>query len=106
MQHIRNNWLGLIFFSPGNTHTNGLLLLIQPSFEGVTDVDTDSKRRFVSFKVTPSNERVLSVYADSGHNTVEQLSRGISLKDFKIIWKMKVRDKNKINLGDFNCTMD
>ena len=80
MQHIRNNWLGLIFYSPGNTHTNGLLLLIQPSFEGVTDVDTDSKRRFVSFKVTPSNERVLSVYAASAHNTVEQLSRGYSFE--------------------------
>ena len=80
MQHMRNNSLGLIFFSPEDTHTNGLLFLIQPGFEGVIDVDTDSKRRFV---VTPSNERVLSVYAASGHNTVEQLSRGYFFEELQ-----------------------
>ena len=33
--------------------------------------------------------------------------RGISLKDYKIIWKIKVREmKTKTVLRDFNCTMD
>ena len=34
------------------------------------------KRRFVSCKATPSNDRVLCVYATSGCNTREQLARG------------------------------
>ena len=44
--------------------------------EGNTEVDTDPKERFVSIKVTPSNDRVLCVYASSGYSTREQLARG------------------------------
>ena len=61
--HIRNNWLGSIFFSPGDSHTNGLLLRLRLGLEGVTEVDTDPKGKLVSFKVTHSNDRVLRVYA-------------------------------------------
>ena len=68
--------MGAIFFSPGGGHTKGLLVLLHLGPEGVTEVDTDPKGRFVSFKVTPSNDRVLCVYARSGHSTREQLSRG------------------------------
>ena len=63
IQHIRNNWLGAMFYSQGVSHTKGLLVLLHLGLEGVTEVDTDPKRRFVSFKVTPSNNRVLRVYA-------------------------------------------
>ena len=69
VHHIKNNWLGTIFFSPGDRHTKGLLDLLHPGLEGVTKVDTDPKRRFVSFNVTTSNGRVFCVYATSGHNT-------------------------------------
>ena len=32
---------------------------------------------------------------------------GISLNDYKIIWKIKIKgNENKIILGDFNCIMD
>ena len=48
-----------IFFSPGDTHTKGMLFLLHLGLEGITEVDTDPKGRFVSFKVTPSNDRVL-----------------------------------------------
>ena len=30
---------------------------------------------------------------------------GVSLIDYKIVWKIKMRE-NKTTLGDFNCTMD
>ena len=50
---IRNNWLDPIFFSPGDSHTKGSLFLLHPALEGITEADTDQKRRFVSFKVTP-----------------------------------------------------
>ena len=84
--HIRNNWLGHIFFSPGDSHTKGYLDLLHLGVEGITDVDIDPKRRFVSFKVTPSNDCVLRVYDPSGYSTREQVARGggVSLKDYKI----------------------
>ena len=75
MHHIRINWLGPIFFSPGDSHTKGLLFLLHLGLEGVTEVDTDPKETFVSFKVTPSNDKFLCVYAPSGHSTREHLAR-------------------------------
>ena len=39
--HIRNNWFGPIFFSSGNSHKKGLLVLIHLSLEDITEVDTD-----------------------------------------------------------------
>ena len=91
IHHIRNNFLGPIFFSPGDTHTKGLLVLLHLGIEGVTEADTYPKGRFVSFKATPSNDRVLCVYAlgiAPGNSCLE----GVSLKDYKIIWKMKMRE--------------
>ena len=76
IHHIRNNWPGPTIFSPGDCHTKRLLALIHPCLEEVTEIESDPKRRFVSFKVTPSNDRVVCVYAPSGHNTREQLARG------------------------------
>ena len=84
--HIRNNCLGAIFFSPGDSHTKGLIVLLPLRLEGVTEVDTDPKGRFVSFKVTPCNDAVLCVYAlciAPGNSCQE----GVSLKDYKFIWK-------------------
>ena len=52
IHQIRNNWLGPIFLSPRNTHTKGLLAQLHLGLEGVTEVDTDPKGRFVLFKVT------------------------------------------------------
>ena len=52
-----NNWLGSIFLSPKNIHTKGLLGQLHLGLEGVTEVDTDPKGRFVFFKITLSNNR-------------------------------------------------
>ena len=41
--HIRNNWLGPIFFSSGDSHTKGLLVLLHPARKCITEVDTDPK---------------------------------------------------------------
>ena len=41
--------------------TKGMLFLLHLSIEGVTEVDTDPNGRFVSFKVTTSNESSLFV---------------------------------------------
>ena len=74
--HIRKNWLGPIFFCPKDSHTKGLLVLFYLSLEGINEVGTDPKGRFVSFKVTPFNDRFLCVYAPSGCNTREKLAKG------------------------------
>ena len=57
--HIRNNWLGPIFFSPGTSHANRFIAKLHPGPQGVPEVDTGPKGRFASFKVTLSNNRVL-----------------------------------------------
>ena len=41
--HIRNNWLGPIFSSAGESHTKGLLILLHPALKCITEVDTDLK---------------------------------------------------------------
>ena len=77
IHHIRSNWLGLIFFSPGDkSHIKALLALLHSGLDGVTKVGTDPKLRFVPFKVTTSNDRVLCNYVNSRHNTGEQLAMG------------------------------
>ena len=73
--HTRNNWLGLIFFFPGDSHTKGKLFLLHLGLEGIAEVDTDPKGRFVPFQVTPIMIE-FSVSAPSLYSTREQLGRG------------------------------
>ena len=71
-----------------------MLALLYLGLEGVTEVDTDPKGRFVFFKVTPSNNRVLCVYAlgiAPGNSYLEE----VCLKDYKIIWKIKMREMKR-----------
>ena len=70
-------------------------------------LDTDSKGRFVSFKFTPSNDRVLCIYAPSGYSTKEQLDRERFFEGLQHYTENKNKvNENKIILEDFNCTMD
>ena len=107
IHHIRNNWLGAIVFSPEDSHTKGLPVLLHLGLEGVAEFATDPKGRFVSFKVTPSNDRVLCVYAPSVHNTREQLARGRFFEGLQNYTENKNEgNESKIIHGDFNCAMD
>ena len=54
----------------------------------MTEVDTNPKRRFVSFNVTPSNDRCPCVYALGIAPGLE----GVSLENYKIISKVKMRE--------------
>ena len=89
IHHIRNNWLGTMFFSPGDSDTKGLLVLLHLGIEGITEVDTDPKGRFVFFKVTPFNDRVLCVYAPSRYSTKEKLARGRVFEGLQNYMKIK-----------------
>ena len=52
--HIRKNWLGPTFFSPGDSHTKGSLVLLHPGLEGITEVDTDSERSLCPLRLLHS----------------------------------------------------
>ena len=80
-----------IFFSPGDTHTKGMLFLLHLGLEGVTEVDTDPKERFVSFKVTTSNESSLFVPLQSIAPESSWLG-GAFLKNYKNMCKIKMRE--------------
>ena len=69
IHHIRNGWAPTFSLLE-------MLVLLHLGLEGITEVDTDPKGRFVSFKVTPSNDRVLCVCAPPGYSTRKQLARG------------------------------
>ena len=61
----------------------------------------------MSFKFTPSNDRVLCVYVPSGYSTREQLDRGRFFEGLQNYMENKNKGKeNKIILEDFYCTMD
>ena len=86
--------MGPIFFSPGDTHTKAMLFLLHLGLQGTTEVDTDPKERFVSFKVTTSN-----VCAPSEYSTREQLARGRFLEGLqKYMQNINEGNENKIML--------
>ena len=68
-----------------------MLFLLHLNLEGVTEVDTDSKGRFVSFKDTTSNESSLIVPLQ-GIAPENSWLGGVFLWDSKIICKIKMRE--------------
>ena len=82
-----------------------MLFLIHLGLEGVTEVDTDPKERFVSLKVTKSNEGSLFVSLQSITPESSWLG-GAFLEYYKKIWKIKEGNENKKMLGVLNFTMD
>ena len=91
IHHTRNSWLGPIFFSPGDIHTKGMPFLLHLGLEDITEVDTDPKGRFVSFKVVPSNESSLFVPLQ-GIAPENSWLGGAFLNDYKVICKIKMRE--------------
>ena len=90
IHHIRNNWLASFIFSPWDNHTEELPVLLHPDLKGVTEVDTDPKRRFAFFKFT----RKLR-------------ARGHFFEELKSYMENANKEnKNKIILGDFDSIMD
>ena len=88
IHQIRNNWLGSNFFSLGTvTHKGFVLLHLGP------EVDTNPKGRLVSFKFTPSNDRVLYFHAPQGIAPGNSWTGGVSSKDYK----MENEDKGNEN---------
>ena len=68
-----------------------MIFLLHLSPEGVTEVETDPKGSFMSFKVTTSNESSLFVPLQ-GIAPENGWLGGTFLKDYKIICKIKMRE--------------
>ena len=107
MHYIRNNWLGSNFFSLGDSHTKGFF----SCFIWDLKVDTDPEGKFVPFNSTPSNDRVICVYAPPGYSTGKQLDRGRFFEGLQNYMENKNKgNENKITLEKsstvFDCIMD
>ena len=68
-----------------------MLFLLHLGLEGFTDVDTDPKGRFASFKGTPSKESSLFVPLQDIAPENSWLGGAFS-KDYKILRKIKMRE--------------
>ena len=68
-----------------------MLFVLHLGLEGITEVDTDPEGRFVSFKVTTSNESSLLVPL-RGIAPENNWLRGAFLKVYIIICKIKTRE--------------
>ena len=80
--------------------------MLHLSLEGVTQVDTDPKGRFVSFKVTNSNKSSLFVSLQ-GIAPENSWLGGTFFEGLQNYMLNKNEGKeNKIMHGDLNCTMD
>ena len=69
-----------------------LLAQLHPVLESVTDVEIDPIGRFVPIKVTLSYNRVLSVFASSGHKTRKQLVKGSFFEGTKNYMEKNARE--------------
>ena len=93
--HIRNKWLGPIFLSPGSSHTKGFIL----GLEGALRLTLIQKG-----DLCPSN--LLSLITEfsvlvplKGITPESSWLKDVSLKDYKLIWKINVREmKTKLYL--------
>ena len=68
-----------------------MLFLLHLVLEDITEVDTDPKGRFVSFKVIPSNESSLFVLLQ-GIAPENSWLGGAFLNDYKVICKIKMKE--------------
>ena len=68
-----------------------MLFLLDVSFEGITEIDTDPNERFLFFKVTTSNQS--SLFVPLQGIAPESSSLGSTfLKGHKKICKIKIRE--------------
>ena len=83
-----------MFFSPRDSHTKLSLVLLHPDLEGITEVDTDQKVGFVSIKVTPFLLMTeFSMFMPlQGIASGDGWLGGVSVKNYKVIWKIKMRE--------------
>ena len=84
--------VGPNFFSPGDSHTKGLLVLLNLGLEDVTEVEMIQKGGLCTLRVLPPMTGLFVFMPLKGIAPGNSWLGGVSLKDYKIIWKIKVRE--------------
>ena len=98
--------MGPIFFSPGDSHTKGLLVLLHWVLKVSLRLTLIQKARLCPLRLLPLMTE-FCVYAPSGYSTREQLARGRFFEGLQnYMGKKNEGNERKIILEDFNCTMD
>ena len=84
--------VGSHFFSLGDSQTKGLLVLLHLGLEGITEAETHPKGRFVFFKVLPITTKFPVFLPIHGIEPGNSWLGGISLKEYKIKWKIEMKE--------------
>ena len=93
IHHIKNNWLGPIFFSPGESHTKGFQCSFFWVFKVSLRLTLIEKRGLCSLRLLPFKFCVfMPLQGIAPENS--WLGR-VSLKNYKIIWKIKMRNMKR-----------
>ena len=103
---IKNQWEGEVYISPGTTFRDGILLLAKATAPKIDILKSDSKGRFIIFRVSNTNDVVANIYAPSG---ITREKRELRQNFFRMVNKLldthTNRADNIILLGDFNTTL-
>ena len=107
MLHIRSNWLGPIFLSPGRSHTKGLIAQLHPGLEVSLRLTLIQKRDLCPPRLFSLTTEFSVFMPLQGITPGSSWLEGVSLKDYKIISKISVREmKTNLYLETLNITMD
>ena len=87
IHHIRNNWLYPIFCSPGDSHTTGLLV---PKVS--LRLTLIQKGSLCFLRLLPLMTEFSVLIPLQGIAPQSSWLGGVSLKDYKIMWKIEMRE--------------
>ena len=102
---LKKYWQREVYISPDTTFRDGILLLVNSSAPKIDILKTDTKGRFIIFRVANTSDVVVVLYAPSGILKEKQEVRQNFLRTLKQIRSHTTRKDNVILLGDFNNTL-
>ena len=103
---LKKYWQREVYISPDTTFRDEILLLVNSSAPKIDILKTDTKGRFIIFRVANTSDVVVVLYAPSGILKEKQELRQNFLRTLrKQIRLHTTRKDNVILLGDFNNTL-
>ena len=106
IHNIRNNWLGAIFFPPGDSQKDCLSCFMWV-LKVLLRLTMIQKGILCPLRLLPLMAEFPVFMSFHGIAPRNSWIGGVSLNAFKIIWEIKNEgNENKIILGGFNFTMD
>ena len=103
---IKNQWEREVYISPGTIFRDGILLLAKATAPKINIPKSDSKGKFIIFRVLNTNDVVVNIYAPSGITKEKrELRQNFFHKLNKPLDIYTKRADNIILLGDFNTTL-